>query len=114
MGADFWWQFMNKRIVDRVHRGPKRVVFLLQLDNLFFQLLDLTSDVCSLFACGARASFQHSTGDRQVLGIDSFTTAAQPWFFHRILDGRGWNKSNEMIYIGTYLRFQKTYQIEGI
>ena len=36
---------MNKRIVDRVHRGPKRVVFLLQFDNLFFQSLDLTSDL---------------------------------------------------------------------
>ena len=76
MGTDFWWQFVNKRVVDRVHRGPKRVVLLLQFDNIFFQSFNLTSDLCSLFACGARASFQHSTGGCKVLGIHSFITVA--------------------------------------
>ena len=56
MGTDFWWQFVNKRVVDRVRRSPKGAVFLLQLDNLIFQSLDLTSDVISFFACGARSS----------------------------------------------------------
>jgi hypothetical protein len=44
MGADFWWQFVNKRVVDRVHRGPKRAMFRLQFGNFFFQLFDLISD----------------------------------------------------------------------
>jgi hypothetical protein len=76
MGTDFWWQFVNKRIVDCIHPASQRVVFRLQPGNFFFQLFDLILDVCPLFACGARATFQHSTGDWSLLGIKFFAVAA--------------------------------------
>ena len=103
MRGDFWGQFVNERIVDRVHGGPKRVMFLLEFDNLFFQPFYLTLDICPLFACGTRATFHYSTGDWEVLGIDSFTTAASPCFHHRIVDGWlmdyacRWLKHNKMV-----------------
>ena len=74
--ADFWREFVNKRVVDCVHPVSQRMVFRLQFDNFFFQLLDFLSYDFPLFARGARATVQHRTGDLSVLGIDSFTTAA--------------------------------------
>jgi hypothetical protein len=75
MGTDFWWEFVNKGIMDCVHPGSRRLVFRLQFGNFFFHLFDLISDSVPLFACGARPTFQDSTSDWLVLAFDPFTAA---------------------------------------
>jgi len=99
MGADFWWQFVNERIMDFIQPASQRVVFHLQFHNLSFQLFNLLSDHFPLCACRARATFEHRTGDWLVLGTISFTTAAEPRFHHRIIDELPLSlaKPNEMI-----------------
>jgi len=75
MGTNFWWQCVDKGIVDFVRPASQRAVFFLQFGNFFFQLFDFLSDCFPLSAWKTWAAFRCNAGYRLVLRFDSGSPA---------------------------------------